>query len=348
MSTQGLKERQESLEDQVCLLELQLKQAQNQIHQEKAGKRKIFHSLVKIANELKRARQESAPLMEANEYANQPWYEGGIWRNQVQVLPGVARPQSAQHMHQRSRGVDAVSLSDLFSDLVIVTAFTRVGQAVSSNQGIDLATLLYFAVFFNIWSKEASYSSRFDTSDLSAKMSTLVTCFAVLFGSLSASAPLESTGATRIMMVAAFVAILNCLLHVRIAIVFAAETANDIISAAAPPKSRQSVIRVQDTRHHVRSYATFNIVMTLLEASVWIMGIVVFPEESHWRWAIFALGILLALRVPRAFLANDFHGTYYCITCLLLFELWTYLIFCNHRQRPGPNEVSSLFFFSGS
>lgn len=343
MSAQELKE---SLEDQVSWLELQLKQAQNQISQEKAGKRKIFHSLVKIANELKRTRQESAPFMEANEYANQPWYEGGIWRNRVQVLPGVARPQSAKQMHQRSRGVEGVCLSDLFSDLVIVTAFTRVGQAVSINQGIDWATFLYFAVFFNIWSKEADYSSRFDTSDLSAKMSTLVTCFAVLFGSLSASAPLESTGATRIMMVAAFVAILNCLLHVRIAIVFATEAAEDIISAAASPKSRQSIVRVQDTRHHVRSYAIFNIVMTLLETSVWVIGIVAFPEESHWRWTIFALGNLLALRVPRAFLANDFQGTYYKSSIVI--RVVDLKIILHHRQRPGPNEESSLFCFSDS
>ena len=307
------------LEDQLSLLELQLQQAQNQIHQEKAGKRKIFHSLVKLANELKKARQESAPLLEANEYANQPWYEGGIWRNQVQVLPGVARPQQQYQQQRASRGGEAVSLSDLFLDLVIVTAFTRVGQAISSQQAIDWSTVLYFAVFWTIWSKEASYSTRFDTSDLSAKMSTLVTCFAVLFGSLSASASLDSPGATRIMMVAAFGSILNCLLHVRIAIVFSATTTMDdgmtttTTTTTASPKSRPSMIRIQDTRRHVRSYAMFNVVMNVLETMVWIIGIVIVPESSPWRWAIFILGPLLALRMPRAFLANDFHGTYTCV-----------------------------------
>ncbi|CAB9530709.1 expressed unknown protein [Seminavis robusta] len=300
-----LKERQDELDQQLILLEAQLRAAREQIHHEKAGKRKIFHSLVKVANELKKTRQESGPIMEANEYANQPWYQGGIWRNQVQVLPGVA---ATRQSHQQ-RGGQAVSLSDLFLDLVIVTAFTRVGQAISSNQTINLASVLYFAVFWTIWSKEASYSSRFDTSDLSAKVSTLVTCFAVLFGSLSASAPLDATGATRIMMVGAFCAILNCLLHVRIAVFFGeAAPVENIMMGSAEPKSRQSVARVTETRQHVRSYAIFNIAMTLMEAIVWIIGVLVVPETSPLRWLIFAAGIILAMRVPRAFLANDFHA----------------------------------------
>lgn len=267
--------------------------------QEKAGKRKIFHSLVKLANELKRTKQESSPLLQAQEYANQPWYEGGLWRNQVQVLPGVGQDAG----NARFRGAEAVSLSDLFLDMVIVIAFTRVGEAISNNQSIDFGTALYFAVFWQIWSKEASYSSRFDTSDLSAKMETLLTCFAVLFGSLSAAFPINSEGATRIMMTAGFCAVLNCLLHLRVAL---------ILPAVYPPDGKSLNERresfVDNTRQHVRNYAIFNAVMTVLEATNWAIGIFVIPDNWSYRWVIFLLGVVLAFRVPRAFLANDFHG----------------------------------------
>ena len=320
---------QQQLQHTITDLQSKLSQAQTQIGQEKAGKRKIFHSLVKLAQELQRTRQTAVPLMEANQYANQPWYEGGIWRNQVQVLPGVTAAAAAgaghggssgtQPVSSRVRGGEAVSLSDLFLDLVIVTAFTRVGQAICTNQRITLPTILYFAVFWTIWTKEASYSSRFDTSDLSAKVETLLTCFAVLFGSLSASADLASVGATRIMMVAAFCASLHCMLHIRVALVFGGGGDGDgastlPITAGASPSDveprKSTADRVNETRHHVQNYALFNTFMTLLEAMVWILGIVVVPVDSPYRWVVFLVGLLCALRVPRSFLANDFHGTF--------------------------------------
>ena len=300
---------QDDVQGKLSDLQVLLEQAQQQIRQEKAGKRKIFHSLVKLANELKRTRQESTPLLEAKQFANQPWYEGGMWRNQVQVLPGVARAETKGQA--RVRGGEAVSLSDLFLDLVIVTAFTRVGQAISNMQSINAATVLYFGIFWTIWSKEASYSSRFDTTDLSAKVETLLTCFAVLFGSLSANAPINSVGGTRIMMVAAFCAILHCLLHLRIAIVFSREESVEQAIFSQEPISRQStrtVSRAQETRRHVQSYALFNVVMTLVESLVWLIGIFAVPVEAPFRWVVFLVGLLCALRVPRAFLANDFHG----------------------------------------
>lgn len=294
--------------DRIGKLEERLEKSKSQVQQEKAGKRKIFHSLVKVANELKRSRQESVPLLEAQEYANQRWYEGGLWRNQVQVLPGVktAMTEDPRSMVTRLRGGEAVSLSDLFLDLVIVTAFTRVGQAISNNQGLDVTTALYFAVFWSVWSKEASYSSRFDTTDLSAKMETLLTCFAVLFGSLSVSYPINSPDATRIMMTAAFCAILNCLLHVRVACLLPDGNGDDQGETTTSAANR---LRAQSQRRHVWNYAIFNVAMTLLEAIVWMLGIFVFPVDWEYRWVIFLLGIVLAMRVPRAFLANDFHGT---------------------------------------
>ena len=127
------------------------------IAREKAAKRKMYSYLVKIADELKALRNESEQLIKAADYARKAWYEGGMWRG-PNVLPGLgggggegppaaatgARNTGAtggmiREGGQVSSGMPGptmvprapVSLSDLFLDLVTVTAFSRVG-AVSS------------------------------------------------------------------------------------------------------------------------------------------------------------------------------------------------------------------------
>ena len=249
----------------------QLAYAQAQIAHEKAGKRKLFHSLVKLANELRRTRSEQQP---------HDWYEGGLWRA-PQVLPGVQRTTTT------TRG--PISLSSLFFQLVLVTAWTRVGIAITAVGFVTVQSLLYFAVFWTIWSKEASYSTRFDTSDASATLGTLLTCFAVLFASLSVHGALDSPDATRIMCLTASVALLHAWLHVRV---------------------MWSLDRGASTAltQHVKAYAAFNFVMNCLEAVTWLVGVLVFPPDWKYRWLCFVVGLLLALRVPRAFLANDFHA----------------------------------------
>jgi hypothetical protein len=270
--------------------EEQLLKAKEQISEEKAGKRKLFHSLVKLANELRRTRTESVPLVEMQKYADKNWYEGGMWRAPA-ILPGVSNT-----LQRTARIREAISLSDLFFNLVIVTAFTRVGVAISQQSSSALlsddsiSSLLYFAVFWNVWSKEASYSTRFDTTDLSAVVETLFTCFAVLFASLSVQAPINTTDGTRIMMMAAFVAGLHCYLHIRVAVT-----------------NRGSE---NPLTQYVLAYALLNVLMTLAETVVWCVGIFYFDADWEYRWALFLGGILLSLRVPRAFLANDFHGAF--------------------------------------
>lgn len=266
-------------------LEEKLRLAEEQITLEKAGKRKLFHSLVKVANELRRTRTEAQPVLQQQEYAEKQWYDGGMWRA-PQVLPGAAKTRPPKRVLR-----EAISLSDLFFNLVVVTAFTRVGVAISQQGHVDAKSFVYFAMFWSIWSKEAGYSTRFDTTDLSAQMETLVTCFAVLFASLSVQAPLNSDDGTRMMMMAAFVAALHCLLHIRV--------------AATNWRSRTESLLSK----HVIHYAIFNIVMTLCESVVWLVGILIYPVDWPYRWCIFVGGIVLGLRVPRAFLANDFHGT---------------------------------------
>jgi len=109
-----------------------------------------------------------------------------------------------------------VSLSDLFLDLVTVTAFSRVGAAIQARGTVDAPILAYFAIFWQVWSKEASYSTRFDTTDISSHLETLLACFALLAGSLSAYSDFYSAGCTRIMGMAMFVAMLHVLLHARV------------------------------------------------------------------------------------------------------------------------------------
>lgn len=323
-------------------LEDQLQQLKEQIAVEKAGKRKLFHSLVKLANELRRARSESVPLLEQAKYADKNWYEGGMWRAPV-LLPGVAVMATEQQTNLRSsiggtlspavtmlpvqkKGTvqpmlrPAISLSDLFFNLVIVTAFTRVGVAISQQSvrqhallsNDSVSSLLYFAVFWNVWSKEASYSTRFDTTDLSATVETLVTCFGVLFASLSVQAPINSTDGTRIMMMAAFVAGLHCFLHIRVAVSAKAGTSlnrstTDANSTESPLSTSTSLQQLALAKT-VMAYALFNVLMTSLEMVTWCIGIFILGEDFKYRWAIFLGGIVLSLRVPRAFMANDFHG----------------------------------------
>lgn len=276
------------------MTEKELAKAKEQVAQEKAAKRKLYSSLVKLANELKKTRSDIVPLQAQADYEAQSWYEGGMWRR-PEVLPGVSNT-SAQ-VKERIPTRQAIGLSDLFFNLVTVTAFTRVGMAVSQNNGLDLASLFYFGVFWMIWSKESSYSTRFDTTDLSAQLVTLLTCFALLFGSLSTTSPINSQDGTRIMMVAAFCAFLHFLLHFRVCLWY----------RNAIPDTIESF---------VRSFAIMTMILTLLETVVWTVGIFCFPVDWPYRWVIFLVGILLSMRVPRTFLSNDFHGT--CVDVLVM------------------------------
>jgi Bacterial low temperature requirement A protein (LtrA) len=322
-----------SQEQTVASLQEQLVQAQEQIQLEKAGKRKLFHSLVKVASELRKSQAEAIPYQERQAYAERHWYEGGLWRA-PQVLPGVqkstALPATTRASTSSSGGVtaaspyrrvfrEAVSLSDLFFNLVIVTGFTRVGVAISQEGRVSGRSLLYFAIIWNVWRKDSSYSTRFDTTDLSAQMTTLLTCFAVLFASLSVAAPLQSHDGTRIMAMAAFVAGLHCALHIRVAVTHVlsynegserssgtAEYTSSEATTTAPVAATVEAAKV--LTQHVIHYAVFNVILTAAEAAVWLVGILALPMDSPYRWWVCIGGLVLGLRIPRAFLADDFHG----------------------------------------
>ncbi len=258
-----------------------------EVKKEKAGKRKLYLSLVKLAEELKKIRTETASLEESAQYRNQTWYAGGLWRA-PQVLPEVQRNVAD---YQRARPRDAISLSDMFLNLVIVTGFTRVGLAITSAGSVQMEHILYFAVFWTIWSKETSYATRFDTTDLSAQLETLLTCFAVLFASLSVSLPMDSEGGFRIMIMSAFCSSMHFFLMARVLWWYKDAPANTV-------------------EYHVKLYSLINLILNFLEATVWIVGIVYAPLQ--YRWIVFIVGVLMGLRIPRSILSNDFHGKYWC------------------------------------
>ena len=291
---------------------------------EKAAKRKMYSYLVKIADELKTLRSESEQLIKTAEYARKAWYEGGMWRG-PKILPGAGGMGSSGGSVEMQGGNTAgaanpgtnsgantgpagtsivprapVSLSDLFLDLVTVTAFSRVGSAIQDRGIVDAPILAYFAIFWQIWSKEASYSTRFDTTDISSHIETLLACFALLGGSLSAYSDFYSAGCDRIMGVAMFVALLHVALHARVWYWFKDGGEADTVNYA------------------VKKYALFVMMMNSLEAMTWVVGMSL-HQENTWRPWVVLVGILLNFRLPQAFMPNDFHGEYHCLCTFFFF-----------------------------
>lgn len=207
-----------------------------------------------------------------------------------------------------------VSLSELFLDLVTVAAFTRCGSAIQDHGKVDLPVLAYFAVFWQIWSKEASYSTRFDTSDISSHLETLLACFSLLAGSLSAFSDFNSAGSNRIMGVAGFVALMHMMLHIRVWFWF------------------KDGGEVNTVNWSVKRYAVFTTIMNLFEATCWGVGLSL-PLESKWRGWVFLFGILLSMRLPRGFMPNDFIQHVANVECCLFFFLDSVsIIFFTHAE----------------
>ena len=184
-----------------------------------------------------------------------------------------------------------------FPNYLAVTAFSRVGAAIQDRGTIDLPIIAYFALFWSMWNKEASYSTRFDTTDISSHLETLLACFALLGGSLSAYSDFHSDGCTRIMGMGMFVSFLHALLHARVWYWFTTATSEE-----------EDEETTNSLNNNVKRYAIFNTVMNCLEMINWFVGMFVLTNASSWRGWIFLLGIILNMRLPRAFMPNDFHG----------------------------------------
>lgn len=285
--------------EKILKLKEKLHNVKQELHAEKSVKNKLYKGLVKLASELKDARTEAKSLKENLHAEHRSWYEGGMWRA-PELLPQVAERNKEPDTVSPKRGKDAVSLSDLFFDLVIVTAFNRVGVAIQDGGGVNSENLAYFIIFWLIWGKEASVSTRFNTTDLSSQLETLLTCFAVLFGSLSSTSHFNSGDGTRMMIVAMGVAVLHFLLHLRVYFWFKdVSPLSDLVS--------------------VKNYAIYIMTLTSIESFIWFTGIAILDENSKYRNYIFWLAILLSFRLPRTFLPNDFHAA--CSKRAVLFIL---------------------------
>mmetsp|Transcript_10982 Transcript_10982/g.16606 ORF Transcript_10982/g.16606 Transcript_10982/m.16606 type:complete len:638 (-) Transcript_10982:64-1977(-) len=270
--------------EKTAKLKDKLKQSKVDLKNEKERKQKLYKGLVKLATELKDTKNQIQELQALRNGEERNWYEGGMWRG-PELLPGIQQ-KNASHQSLKK---EAVSLSDLFFDLVIVTAFTRVGLAIQDHGGLNVPQFFYFCVFWLIWGKEASFSTRFDTTDLSSQIETLLTCFAVLFGSLGSKSEFNSTECTCVMLVALFVAMLHFFLHLRVWFWF-----HDVSPGS-------ELVSVKD-------YSIYVMILTGLESITWIIGISVLGQESKWRWLVFLIAIALSFRLPRTFLPNDFHA----------------------------------------
>lgn len=283
-----------------------------ELKSEKERKQKLYKGLVKLAAELKNSKAQIDQLKSIHTSEEKTWYDGGMWRA-PELLPGIEHKQQPHSFKK-----EAVSLSDLFFGLVIVTAFTRVGLAIQDLGSLKIPQFFYFCIFWLIWEyvyaasycilttvkslfnfiivallihrrKETSFSTRFDTTDLSSQMGTLLTCFAVLFGSLGSKSDLSSGECTAVMVVALSVALLHFLLHLRVWFWF-----------REVPLSSELV--------SVKEYSIYIMLLTGLESLSWLIGICVLPQDSKWRWLVFVIAIILSFRLPRTFLPNDFHG----------------------------------------
>jgi len=263
--------------------ERKLEKTTKLLEEENDMKRKLYQSMVKIAKELKVLREEQNHNLEVAKFQSQKWYDGGIWRCPDINPRVVADPEITRYQRE------PVSLTDLFFDLVTITAFTRVGDQIARNGEISYPTIAYFAVFWFIWMKETTYSTRFGTSDFVSQIETLLTCFAVLYGTFSISNDFMGTDSTVIMTAALIVATLHLLLHARIFLWFMKAEENTYGRLA-------------------KNYASTTMALLSLEIAVWLVGIFALPEDSTRRPIIFVLAILCSMRVPRMYLTNDFHG----------------------------------------
>jgi len=278
-------------------LERELDDTKTALLRDRESKRRMYLFMSKMAKELKKARTDLETFQKDIQFEKKRWYQGGMWRT-PELLPGLGESmtslsglEGSQQLRGSGRGERMcagrdLNPSDLFLTLVIVTAFSRVGVAVQTRGRVDAPVIAFFAVFWSIWVKETSYSSRFDATDLSSIVETMFTCFAVLFGCISCTETFQSVEATRIMMVAAFVAGLHFLLHYRVYRLYRANASFEAVN--------------------VRRYARYIMWTTALEMAVWIFGILFVPVGHSFRWAVFLLAILLGLRSPASFLHSDF------------------------------------------
>ena len=264
-----------------AMTEKMLESTTKELEEEKKNQRKLYISMVKLAQELKSLKEDNTHYEEIARFQSQKWYDGGIFSSLDLNPMVVLDPELTKYQH------NPLSLTELFLDLIIITAFSRVTEEIALQGKVSLTLIFYFSIFWFIWSKESSYSTRFGKFDVIAQLETLLTCFAVLYGTLAIS----GHDYKRIIIPAAIVSFLHFLLHARVAY-WNKDAAEDTYGLLA------------------KKYAIMVMIMTFLETVTWMVGIFFVPDSSPMRWVIFAFGVLFSIRVPNAFLSNDFHSKF--------------------------------------
>jgi len=135
--------------------EKDLSSAKESVKTEKEAKRKLYSSLVKIAQELKKTKEEHADLqaivetnasleakvastasasaasLQSRSSDNIPLYYSNerpmFWR-EPQLLPGLT--EYINNRKKQSQLREEISFTDLFLDVVVVTGFSRVGSSI--------------------------------------------------------------------------------------------------------------------------------------------------------------------------------------------------------------------------
>ncbi|EJK62649.1 hypothetical protein THAOC_16729, partial [Thalassiosira oceanica] len=213
---------------------------------------------------------------------------------------------------------------------------------------VSLPSFAYFVVFWQIWSKEASYGTRFDATDVSGQVETLLCCFALLGGSLSAYGDFDGAGCTRVMGTACFVSLLHAALHARVYWWF-------------KDAGREGL------GHNVRRYAVFITTMNALEAVTWGAGMAMDGDSGYRGW-VFLVAILLNMRLPQGILPNDFHVAspffnywepavqqygFLFLACFLLFTIKLLYVDDTYSIQPQDhallyNRTAGFFFHMGN
>lgn len=264
--------------------DLTLESIQTQLSQEKSGKRKIFHSLVKVANELRRTRTTTQPILNVHAQHTNNWYSSGLIVSTPKLLPGVhlTNSSSTSSSSTAALGYNAMQTLPIFFYIVMVSSLCH------NNNNTN--TITNYCILYNILFKEIHYSTRFDTSDIVGQVVLLVLTMA---GGLLSYFSIFGAAVCAVLVL--------LLLQIRTVLTFYHGGSEDALT--------QQIVK----------YASVEIVLLLLEGGVWMYKLL--SESSKCPPYVTFIGILLGWRLPAAILSHDFlqyQNACKAIYCLLI------------------------------
>jgi len=386
---------------EICEKELSATRAE--LRNEETAKRKLYGSLMKLANELRKAKTDSSLTNTQLLFSNQekhiiPVRPNGIWGS-CRLLPDLIDFSLSRRLRQEHEDMQHIALNtttstspgktlnedyrtqlvslpsntlsntnisytstiDIFFHLVIALAFSRVGSTIvlrseisdnnaSSSPAIDLYALTSFTVIWLIWSKEASYTSRFDSRiDGLSFFFTLSTSLAVLLATFT-----MQDNNSCIMSMAAFVSIIDFCRHARVLHTYRHISLAALEPAPEPLSLLPSLQTKEPQRHSAldaQHYAIYVMVMTSAESIIWLYGVNILPNISNQNsiWLVFGVGIALGIRCPKPFIANNFYAAKHKRTQLssllvgvVLQNIMAFASAFFHNEKPDSQQYCFL------